>query len=47
MDKIDSEVFDLFTRYSEWLKINNLNDTLNNYRLYYLYIEKVNFEYVN
>ena len=46
MDKKDLEVLDLFRRYSDWIKSNNLKDTINNYRIYFLDIEKVDFTYV-
>ena len=45
MDKKDLEILDLFRRYSEWLKNNNFKDTINNYRVYFEYIEKMEIKY--
>ena len=45
LDKTDLEVLALFRRYSDWLKNNNFKDTINNYRVYFVNIEKVQFTY--
>jgi hypothetical protein len=45
VDKKDLEILDLFRRYSEWLKSNNFKDTINNYRVYFEYVEKVEIKY--
>ena len=45
MDKKDLEILDLFMRYLDWIKINNFKDTINNYRVYFGVIEKVQFTY--
>ena len=46
VDKEDLEILDVFRRYSEWIKINNLKDTINNYKIYFIDIEKIDFSYV-
>jgi len=43
--KKDLEILDLFMRYLDWIKINNFKDTINNYRVYFEEIEKVQFTY--
>ena len=45
VDKEDLEILDVFRRYSEWIKNNSLKDTIDNYRIYSSYIEKVYFKY--
>ena len=47
MDKKDLEILDLFRRYSESIKNNNLKDTIDNYKIYFSYIERVHFKYGN
>ena len=47
MDKTDLEILDLFRRYSAWLKNNNLKDSIDNYEVYFVHIEKVQFTYGN
>lgn len=45
LDKNDLDILELFLRYSKWIKINNLEDTINNYRIYIKYIEKIEYTY--
>lgn len=45
MDKIDLEALDLFRRYLDWLKNNNLKDSIDNYGIYFVHVEKVQFKY--
>jgi len=45
LDKRDLEILDLFRRYSEWIKNNNLKDSIYNYKIYSSYIERVHFIY--
>lgn len=43
LDEFDLEILALFNRYFSWLQINNLNDTLANYIIYFNNIEESNF----
>lgn len=40
---MEKETLEVFTRYTEWIKDNNLEDTIYTYMFYFEYIEKVDF----
>ena len=41
MDNFDLMILDLFKRYLDWIRNNNLIDTLDNYIIYFQQIEKI------
>ena len=47
MDTKDLEILNLFNRYLDWIKNNNLQDNIDNYRTYFKYIENIPFIYGN
>lgn len=40
---MEKETLEVFTRYTKWIKDNNLDDTIYTYMFYFEYIEKVDF----
>lgn len=40
---MEKETLEVFVRYTEWIKDNNLEDTIYTYMFYFEYIEKVDF----
>jgi hypothetical protein len=47
LDTKDLEILNLFNRYLDWIKNNNLQDNIDNYRTYFKYIENIQFIYGN
>ncbi|NOW87934.1 hypothetical protein B0H39_005965 [Clostridium beijerinckii] len=41
LQKKDLEILNLFNRYLDWIKNNNLQDNIDNYRTYFKYIENI------